>query len=217
MLPGLRSTDFTDICKQILISEDGVCSKLNQQPGVRGRETQAGMRRPCICMKQLSEPGGSHFLCVLLPFLIGKTKDAGYMRSKVSTGFELAADFGSQGVFGGNMKQEAELEKGPFLIQAGRSWGGWAIGQGGMSDPEWRTRARGGPHRHLWLLSVWCPLVSFPLEGHSLPSLGLDGSRKVDFNSSVSATSTVIKAWPILLVCSGTSARILGKMAHLLR
>lgn len=88
------------------------------------------MRRPCICMKQLSEPGGSHFICVLLTFLIGKAKGSGYMRSKVSTGFRLAADLGSQGVFGGNIKQEAELEKGPFLIQAGRSWGGRAIGQG---------------------------------------------------------------------------------------
>lgn len=67
----------------------------------------------------------------VLTFLIGKTKDSGYMRSKVSTDFELAADFRSQGVFGGNIKQEAELKKGSFLIQAGELWGGGAIGRGG--------------------------------------------------------------------------------------
>lgn len=46
-MPSFSSTAFTDICKQILISEDGVSSKLNQrmQPGVRGRETQTGMRK----------------------------------------------------------------------------------------------------------------------------------------------------------------------------
>lgn len=138
------------------------------------------------------------------------------MRSKVSTDFELAADFGSQGVFGGNIKQEAELKKGSFLIQAGELWGGGAIGQGGPCLIKNREQgARGGLHRHLWLLSVWCPLFS-SFEGHSLPSLGLDGSRKVDLNSSVSAMSTVIKAWMVLLLCSKTPVRILAKMAHLL-
>ena len=87
------------------------------------------------------------------------------MRSKVSTDFELAADFRSQGVFGGNIKQEAELKKGSFLIQAGELWGGGAIGQGGpclIQNGE--QGARGGLLRHLWLLSVWCPLVSSPFE-----------------------------------------------------
>lgn len=47
MMPGFSSTAFTDICKQILISEDGRSSKLHQsmQPGLRGRKTQAGMRK----------------------------------------------------------------------------------------------------------------------------------------------------------------------------
>ena len=47
MMPGFSSTAFTDICKQILISEDGGSSKLHQsvQPGMRGRKTQAGMRK----------------------------------------------------------------------------------------------------------------------------------------------------------------------------
>lgn len=46
-MPGFSSTAFTDICKQILISEDGRSSKLHQsmQPGLRGRKTQAGMRK----------------------------------------------------------------------------------------------------------------------------------------------------------------------------
>lgn len=119
-------------------------------------------------------------------------------------------------MFERNLEQEAELKRGPFLIQAGESWGGGAIGQGGpclIQNGE--QGARGGLLRHLWLLSVWCPLVSSPFESHSLPSL-LDRSRKVDLNSSVSATSTMIKAWPVLLLCSGIPVRILGKMAHLL-
>lgn len=85
-----------------------------------------------------------------------------------------------------------------------------------MSDPEWRTRGEGqAAQTSVALVSVSCPLVSSPFEGHSLPSL-LDGSRKVDLNNSVSATSTMIKAWPVLLLCSGIPVRILGKMAHVL-
>ena len=48
------------------------------------------------------------------------------MRSKVSTGFETAAHFGSQGMFGGNIKQKAELKKGLHLVQGeGVTAGSW--------------------------------------------------------------------------------------------
>ena len=93
------------------------------------------------------------------------------MRSKVSTGFELAADFGSQRVFERNLEQEAELKRGPFLIQAGESWGGGAIGQGvPCLIQNGEQGARGGLLRHLWLLSLslvhWSLLLS-----RAIPSL----------------------------------------------
>lgn len=133
------------------------------------------------------------------------------MRVKVSTGLNLLLTLDHSECLKENLEQEAEL-KGAISdpgLQGVMGWRGHRAGDPCLI-PEWRTKSEAGCSDICGscTLLVSTGLFSF---WEAIPSFSSDRSRKVGLNSSVSATGTMIKAWPVLLLCSGIPVRILGR------